>query len=953
MTAIEPGFERARRKATWHRIVSFLTRRPYLLLPFDLVRSRIQVKSVSYEGIREIELSKIVGSVNRYHDFDREFLPRDWSSAERWSRVRQTFDGQKGFDPIKVYRMGDAYFVVDGNHRVSVARQLGMKKIEAEITQFQPDVPIDEHTDLSSLMMKSEYSDFLKRTRLDELRPEQRIEFSRPGGYADLLEHIEKHRYYIGQNEHRWVPYEEAVGSWYDHLYRPLVEIFRQERILALFPGRTEADLYVWVTRHLYYLREHFGDDLDLDTAAIDFAETQRSSSVARFLKGLWSREDLGGRAYEDGVEPMHALHALEARLRELRLSTGREARPAYRVPRMWMEPEGDGVVTTDPVTFWLSAAHRILHEPPRACPRGSSGEWTRSGVIYNLFVRASLAFDHDGDGRIASSAEEMVRETGTFMKAIALLPYIRDLGCDIVHLLPIGSIGHDGRKGVLGSPYALQDPYVLDDKLAEPMIGLGADIEFRAFVESAHRLGIRVVVEFVFRTGSKDSAWIPEHPEWFYWIREDVPDRSARDSSDTGYGSPRFAPAVLDEIKRRVAQGDFRSLPAPSAAFRALFLPPPRPEDVREEHGRYVGMTAAGDRARIPGAFADWPPDDTQPPWDDVTYLRMYDHPDFNYMAYNTVRMYDAHLAAEEHQIDALWDRIVGILPHYQREYGIDGTMVDMGHALPLPLKRRIIAAARAADPDFAFWDEDFSLQEDTRREGYNAAIGNLWWMIHRPEALRSEWLPELARRGPALPFFATPETHNTPRSASRSGGVRRSNFCWIFGCFLPAIPFIHSGFELGEVVPVNTGLDFRPEEAAAFPAAMLPLYSPSAYRWDAGARDIAPTIRSALSLRRQYLDLVVDATVLTLRIPGIVEGSVVAYERRKGEQWILVVGNPTDSPTIACLNGVGMRDQEMVDRMTAHRCRIDGGLLRTELPPWTCLVFTSQPAAADGGGR
>jgi len=115
------------------------------------------------------------------------------------------------------------------------------------------------------------------------------------------------------------------------------------------------------------------------------------------------------------------------------------------------------------------------------------------------------------------------------------------------------------------------------------------------------------------------------------------------------------------------------------------------------------------GTRVRIPGAFADWPPDDNQPPWTDVTYLRMYDHPDFNYIAYNTIRMYDVRLARPENAVASLWDSIAGVIPHYQREFGIDGVMIDMGHALPMPLKQRIVSTSREINPDFAFWDENF----------------------------------------------------------------------------------------------------------------------------------------------------------------------------------------------------------------------------------------------------
>ena len=129
------------------------------------------------------------------------------------------------------------------------------------------------------------------------------------------------------------------------------------------------------------------------------------------------------------------------------------------------------------------------------------------------------------------------------------MLPYIKRLGVNTVHLLPITSIGQDGNKGTLGSPYAIRNPYELDENLSEPALGLDVKTEFKAFVEAAHRLGLRVVVEFVFRTAAKDADWVKEHPEWFYWIKEasrcGIPPTRTKQS----YGSPLFTREELDRI--------------------------------------------------------------------------------------------------------------------------------------------------------------------------------------------------------------------------------------------------------------------------------------------------------------------------------------------------------------------------------------------------------------------
>ena len=288
-------FERAKRRGTWNRILSFVTGHPSLLLPFDLVREAVGLRSSAYDGIHEIEISQVIGSVNRYDEFDREFLPRRWETAERWTRVREVLEEGPGFPPIKVYQVGEAYFVVDGNHRISVAKRLGAKRIEAEVTRFEPTVPIDRHTDVRSLIVKAEYAEFLRTTGLDGTPLERAIEFTRPGRYAVLLEHIATHRYFKGLDEGRDVGFAEASLSWYDHVYRPLVEIFRSEGLLAAFPGRTEADLYVWVSKHLFLLREQQGANVDVANAARDFAARYQLPRALRFLEKLRSWSSAAG----------------------------------------------------------------------------------------------------------------------------------------------------------------------------------------------------------------------------------------------------------------------------------------------------------------------------------------------------------------------------------------------------------------------------------------------------------------------------------------------------------------------------------------------------------------------------------------------------------------------------------------------------------------------------------
>ena len=133
------------------------------------------------------------------------------------------------------------------------------------------------------------------------------------------------------------------------------------------------------------------------------------------------------------------------------------------------------------------------------------------------------------------------------------------------------------------------------------------------------------------------------------------------------------------------------------------------------------------------------------------------------------------------------------------------------------MELKAEMVAKARGANPDFAFWDENFAITAKSREEGYNAVFGFLWVDQHHPEKMR-RLTESLAATGFPIPFFATPENHNTPRAAARPGGLAYARWAFCVNCFLPAIPFIHSGYEIAERFPINTGLDFTLEESESF---------------------------------------------------------------------------------------------------------------------------------------
>jgi len=268
-------FYRARRKAAWQEILARLTGRSADLLSYEDVRQKLRARQSTARRLEEIPLDAIVGSVGRYNDFTRTFLPRQDSGEERWARIEATMadDAGVGLPPIEVYQIGQAYFVLDGNHRVSAARQLDLAYIQAYVTEVHTRVDLSPDVQPDELIVKAEYVEFLEHTRLDELRPAADLNVTAPGQYKVLEEHIAVHRYFMGLEQQREIPYEEAVVHWHDAVYMPVVEIIQARGMLRECSGRTETDLYLWLADHRAALAEEVGWEIRVEAAAADLID--------------------------------------------------------------------------------------------------------------------------------------------------------------------------------------------------------------------------------------------------------------------------------------------------------------------------------------------------------------------------------------------------------------------------------------------------------------------------------------------------------------------------------------------------------------------------------------------------------------------------------------------------------------------------------------------------------
>lgn len=606
-----------------------------------------------------------------------------------------------------------------------------------------------------------------------------------------------------------------------------------------------------------------------------------------------------------------------------------------YNIPSLWFNPYDCELrdINVSPAEFFLSKIQEIEHLPTEDMPDSSIRIYA-----YNMFVRLATAYDHNGDGEISlSSTGAGWRETGTFLKAISLLPYIKTLGCNTIYLLPVNAIGKTGKKGNLGSPYAIADAYKIDENLCDPSLELEPEVCFSAFVEAAHLLGMKVIMEFVFRTASTDSPLALKHPEWFYWIREEIPNRMGYTNEKKVYGPPYFDEDKLTDILSRIENRQMKNLPQPDAAYKKLFTA--IPDKVFQEDGRIVGITKDGVRCKIPSAFADWPPNDSQPVWSDVTYFRMYNNPKFNYIAYNTVRMYESSLAVKKNRVGSLWNHIRGIVPYYQKEFNIDGVMIDMGHALPDELLEYIIKDARNINPDFIFWEENFVLSADSAQKGFNASLGYLPFDAHDTQKV-SNIIKFLASGTCPIDFFLTAETHNTKRAATRNSGKEFSKYIWTLLFFLPGIRFIHNGFELGESMPVNTGLGFESGEIEMFPPERLALFSAVAMNWNIGNEIINHIRYINEKIIQLGLKEAIDTGNYTISHVPSVNPKVISFIIKFGEEKFLIVGSGEESETMQSLLYLDCGATEYYDILEDKNYHVQNCELLLSLLPYQITI-------------
>jgi hypothetical protein len=216
------------------------------LLSLGDVRRALGLVRQTYAGVRPIPVDRIVGSLDRTVDFDRDFRPRTRGLAERLRTLRRRFpDGD--FPAISVYEVGGAFFVVDGHHRVALSRELGRQYIDAEIVRLETEYELGDEVDVLTLVHTEQQRRFMHESGLDQVIPDARFELLRPDAYDELLANVHAFGYRRSRESGRLLSPAEMATAWYELQYQPAVAAIHEIGLDRRYPYKTDADLFLWV----------------------------------------------------------------------------------------------------------------------------------------------------------------------------------------------------------------------------------------------------------------------------------------------------------------------------------------------------------------------------------------------------------------------------------------------------------------------------------------------------------------------------------------------------------------------------------------------------------------------------------------------------------------------------------------------------------------------------------
>lgn len=297
----EEDFSKARHKALFNAVQHFLNPDEAMLISFSDIKKLLKPDNETYKGMMIVPVKLIVGSEGRYNDFDSQFFPKNMHLKTRWEHIDLAHINDIPLPPISLYELGGVYFVRDGNHRVSVAKAKGIEFIDAEVVSLQSEIklhPGDSLKKMTRQVIEYEKRVFYTETGFGDVTDFWCLDFSVPGQYDVIYNHILTHKYYINMNKTEEIGMDKAMISWYMTVYLPVIKIIDKFHIMKYFKKRTKSDLYVWIIKYWDEIKQKFDPTYTLDDIASSFLKKFREKPFVKLknrIRGLLFKKKMEG----------------------------------------------------------------------------------------------------------------------------------------------------------------------------------------------------------------------------------------------------------------------------------------------------------------------------------------------------------------------------------------------------------------------------------------------------------------------------------------------------------------------------------------------------------------------------------------------------------------------------------------------------------------------------------
>ncbi len=389
-------------------------------------------------------------------------------------------------------------------------------------------------------------------------------------------------------------------------------------------------------------------------------------------------------------------LQKIFARLTHLKKKYKKHNVSCY-IPSKWLEykaSEGE-VARINPFDFFHGKIDEIINYT-------DAQKNSTQALTFALEINSCLYFEHKPQSNIKKFPKNYFPDNGTFLKAIAFLPYLKYHGFEAIELQDISSSAND---------WEVKSHNEIGDNLAEYALEMSKEEQFSAFLEACRILKIKVSLAFDFARISANSNLALNNPEFFFWIKSTAKMRSVK--YPNGYGKVKYSANKIRKINKKIILGDYNNLPEPDEKYRSFFTSTPLKVALVE--GKIIGLLKnttkplKTNECVIAPGFQTYPLEQNdEEAYSETSYFKFYNHHDFNYIAYNTIAHPDHWLAASKNINKELWQYITGVIPHYLSQFTLDGIILKSSSLIPRDLKDQIISEIRKTNDKITICEED-----------------------------------------------------------------------------------------------------------------------------------------------------------------------------------------------------------------------------------------------------